>query len=54
MTRKFAASLTILLIATIIMLDSFNSDFNPYNAPAAFAFGSGVQGGGAFCGELPE
>lgn len=54
MTRKFTAGLTIVLILLVIMFDSTQSSLNPYDAPSAFALGSGERSGGAFCGELPD
>ena len=54
MTRRVTVSLAMILIALVILLDIATSDLNPFDAPSAFALGSGAQGGGAFCGELPE
>ena len=54
MTRRVTAGLAIALIALVIVLDMSTAELNPFDAPAAFSLGSGVQGGGAFCGELPK
>ncbi len=54
MTRRMTAGLTLALIALVILMDISTADLNRFDAPSAFALGSGMQGGGAFCGELPE
>lgn len=54
MTRKFTASLAIAFIATLILFDQATAELNPYQAPPAFALGSGLASAGGFCGALPQ
>ena len=54
MTRKLAAGITGALLFLLLAFDLATADLNPFNAPPAIALGSGVAGGGAFCGELPS
>ena len=54
MTRKFTASLAIAFIAALLLFDQATAELNPYQAPPAFALGSGQASAGGFCGALPE
>ena len=54
MTRKATAGLALALVFSVLAFDLLTAEINPYNAPAPFALGSGVAGGGGFCGELPS
>lgn len=53
MTRRFTALIAIAGLALIVGLDLAASPPNPYQAPAAFALGSGQVAAGGFCGALP-
>ena len=54
MTRYLTASLALLMMALVVLMDSTATELNPSNAPSIFSLGSGALGGGAFCGELPR
>ena len=54
MTRRLTAPLALILALAFIAFDIAASPPNPYNAPAAFAFGSGLSQSGGFCGALPD
>lgn len=54
MTRKFTASLTLLMIVGLLAFDQLTTPPNPWQAPPALAFGSGVAASGGFCGALPD
>ncbi|EEX16066.1 conserved hypothetical protein [Citreicella sp. SE45] len=54
MTRTFTASLAMLFIVGLLGFDLATSELNPYQAPAAFALGSGTAASGGFCGALPN
>mgnify|MGYP006965233923 FL=1 len=53
MTRRFTASITIALVATILIFDLIMITPNPYIAPNAISLGSGEIAVGGFCGDLP-
>ena len=52
-TRRFTASITIALVATILIFDLIMITPNPYIAPNAISLGSGEIAVGGFCGDLP-
>ncbi|WP_199672031.1 hypothetical protein [Pseudooceanicola sediminis] len=54
MTRKVTASLSLLFIVGLVLFDQGTARLNPYQAPAAFALGSGQVASGGFCGALPQ
>ena len=54
MTRRLTAGVAVALVVILLAFDLATAELNPFDAPAAIAFGSGVAGGGAFCGELPS
>lgn len=54
MTRKVTTGVTGALLFLLLVFDLATAELNPFNAPPAVALGSGVAGGGAFCGELPS
>lgn len=54
MTRAFTASLALALLALLVIFDLATSPPNPYQAPAAFALGSGAAAAGGFCAALPK
>ena len=54
MTRRFTATLAALGVAGLLAFDLAASPPNPYRAPPAFAFGSGLASAGGFCGALPD
>lgn len=54
MTRKLTAGVAVALLFFLLVFDLATAELNPFDAPPAIAFGSGVAGGGAFCGELPS
>lgn len=54
MTRRITAGLALAFIAAVIALDATGTPPNPYQAPAALAFGSGLPVSGGFCGALPS
>ncbi len=54
MTRRVTAAAALGLIVAVLVFDLTTAGVNPFNAPAPFALGSNVKGGGAFCGELPS
>ena len=54
MTRTFTATLALVFLAALIGFDLVTSELNPYQAPVAFALGSGSAASGGFCGALPN
>ena len=54
MTRRLTTGVILGLLLLLLVFDLATAELNPFNAPAAIALGSGVAGGGAFCGELPS
>ena len=54
MTRSVTAAIALALVAAVLALDFATADLNPFEAPPIVALGSGLAGGGAFCGELPD
>ncbi len=54
MTRAFTATLVLLGLAVLILFDLRTVPPNPYQAPAAFALGSGAAASGGFCAALPK
>ncbi|MEI4487848.1 hypothetical protein V8J36_16775 [Frigidibacter sp. MR17.14] len=53
MTRRFTALIAIVGLAAVVGLDLAASPPNPWQAPPAFALGSGQAAAGGFCGALP-
>ncbi len=53
MTRSFTAFLALAFIAVLLVFDQSTSRLAPYQAPPAFALGSGEAASGGFCGALP-
>ncbi|MCE5975145.1 hypothetical protein LZA78_16850 [Sinirhodobacter sp. WL0062] len=54
MTRRFTATLMAVGVVALLALDLSRTPPNPYQAPPAFAFGSGLAAEGGFCGALPN
>ncbi|MFT4149812.1 MAG: hypothetical protein QM656_06405 [Paracoccaceae bacterium] len=54
MTRRFTATLCLVLMAGLVVFDQATTPLNPWRAPAAFALGSGQAVAGGFCGALPQ
>jgi hypothetical protein len=54
MTRRFTAAITLSLLAGLLVFDQATTPANPWQAPAAFALGSGMSTSGGFCGALPN
>ncbi len=54
MTRKLTTGVAGALLFLLLAFDLATAELNPFDAPPAIAFGSGVAGGGAFCGALPS
>ncbi|MEI4472815.1 hypothetical protein [Frigidibacter sp. MR17.24] len=53
MTRRLTAGIAIAALAVLVGLDLAASPPNPWQAPPAFALGSGQAASGGFCGALP-
>jgi len=53
-TRRVTAGLALALLAGLVVADLLATPPNPYRAPPIVALGSGVAGGGGFCGALPD
>ena len=53
LTRYLTASITIALVATVLIFDLIMITPNPYLAPNAISLGSGEIAVGGFCGDLP-
>ncbi|WP_167376014.1 MULTISPECIES: hypothetical protein [Thioclava] len=54
MTRKATAFTALAALLLLIGADLIGAPLNPYQAPPAFAFGSGQVASGGFCGALPN
>lgn len=54
MTRRFTAAITLSLLGGLLAFDQLTTPPNPWQAPAAFALGSGMATSGGFCGALPD
>ncbi|WP_335947717.1 MULTISPECIES: hypothetical protein [Salipiger] len=54
MTRAFTAFLALAFVVLLVGFDLASAELNPYQAPAAFALGSGAVASGGFCGALPN
>lgn len=54
MTRAFIAGLALILLGILIGFDLTEAKLNPYQAPSAFALGSGAVPSGGFCGAMPN
>lgn len=54
MTRMTTTGIAMLLLAMLIAFDHATADLSPYQAPPAFALGSGQASSGGFCGALPQ
>jgi hypothetical protein len=54
MTRRVPAFAALLALAGLLAFDLAATPPNPYAAPFVTAFGSGISGGGGFCGALPD
>lgn len=54
MTRHLTAGLALTFIVAVVALDATGAPPNPYQAPAALAFGSGLPTSGGFCGAMPK
>lgn len=53
-TRKMTAALTLLMLSGVIVLDlACAAPPNPWQAPPAFALGSGLAASGAHCAAVP-
>ena len=52
LTRYLTASISIALVATILIFDLIIITPNPYVAPSAISLGSGEIAVGGFCGDL--
>lgn len=54
MTRRAISFIAIMGVVVLIALDVSATPPNPYAAPSAIAWGSGVVASGGFCGALPD
>lgn len=52
-TRQHIAALTLLALLALTGFDLATAQMDPFDAPAAIAFGSGQSAGGAHCAALP-
>jgi hypothetical protein len=54
LTRKLTATLTLIILMSLVWLDLVNSQpLDPFRTPAPLALGSGQAGSGAHCAALP-
>ncbi|WP_162685527.1 hypothetical protein [Roseovarius amoyensis] len=54
MTRRFTASVAMVLLLALIGFDMGLTQPNPYAAPPLLALGSGLAQSGGFCAALPD